>query len=141
MRILFHGEKQMITQIGLEVCLILTIYNNTSDSLKTINLSTEVYLNDVAAYGIGYDNSEDSFSSTFWDYDGINYILTFDDINFDGTIYLKSFGSEEIEIDDINLNSDYFNLDADDGTLSSGESITLQLDFNHQMMVYLLIQY
>lgn len=109
----------------------LTIYNNTSDSLKKINLSTEVYINDVKAYGIGFYTSIDSNAvNAFWDHDGINHILTFNDINFDGTIYLKSYGSEELEIDDINLDSDYFNLDADDGTLSSGESITLQLDFN-----------
>jgi len=43
---------------------------------------------------------------------------------------LISYGTEDLEIDDINLDSDYFNLDAGDGTVSSGESITLQLDFN-----------
>ena len=112
---------------GLKSSALKLFHNADTNSINNqLELSVEVYIDNIKAYSIEVDDN----SEAAWEYYDSNSVLVFNDITFDGTLNLISYGTEDLEIDDINLDSDYFNLDAGDGTVSSGESITLQLDFN-----------
>ena len=105
----------------------LYLKNNNNDEYDTeINLSTIIKLN-----GVGYALEIDESPHSFWEDISSNPTLVIAS-QYGNSVGLKlvSYGTESIEVDEVYIDSDYFTLDAGDGSLEFGDYIEIYLEFN-----------
>ena len=105
----------------------LYLKNNNNDEYDTeINFSTIIKLN-----GAGYALEIDESQHSFWEDISSNPTLVIAS-QYGNSVGLKlvSYGSESIEVDEVYIDSDFFTIDAGDGSLEFGDYIEIYLEFN-----------
>ena len=101
-------------------------HNNNTDYATQVYMSVTVKLN-----GKGYVVELDQSVNASWEHQSSNPTLVISSMDGNSASFkLISYGTEEVEVDDITIDSDYFTISAGDGALVYGDYIEGTLVFN-----------
>ena len=101
-------------------------HNNNTDFSTQISMSVSIKLN-----GKAYVFELDQSANVSWENQNSNPTLVISNVDGNSASFkLVSHGTEEVEVDDITIDSDYFTINAEDGALVYGEYLEGFLEFN-----------